>query len=34
MLAPDVKVDGTISPQGCLAPEWWQSNCHILGWKR
>lgn len=34
MLAPDVKVSGALSSNGCLAPAWMARNCHILGWKR
>ena len=34
MLAPDVKVRGSLSANGCLAPAWMAQNCHILGWKR
>jgi hypothetical protein len=34
MLAPDVKVQGSVSPNGCIAPVWMAQNCRILGWKR
>lgn len=34
MLAPDVKVTGSVSANGCMAPAWMAQNCHILGWKR
>ena|SRR5579862_6380400 len=34
-LAPDVKVAGVVTDDGCLATGWNGSkNCHILGWKR
>ena len=33
MLAPDLKVRGNISKEGCLSPTWMQ-NCHILGFKQ
>jgi hypothetical protein len=34
ILAPDLKVKGSVSQKGCIAPEWMAGNCHILGWKR
>jgi hypothetical protein len=34
LLAPDVKVNGDMGPNGCMAPYWMAQNCHVLGWKR
>ena len=34
MLAPDVRVRGSVSPKGCISPRWMAQNCQILGWKR
>jgi hypothetical protein len=34
MLAPDLRVRGSVSQKGCMAPTWMPGNCHILGWKR
>ena len=34
ILAPDVKVRGSVSQTGCIERRWAPGNCHILGWKR
>jgi hypothetical protein len=34
MLAPDVRVRGSVSSKGCVSPRWMAQNCRILGWKR
>jgi hypothetical protein len=34
MLAPDVRVRGSVSPKGCISPSWMSQNCRILGWQR
>jgi hypothetical protein len=34
MLAPDVRVRGSVSPKGCISPSWMAQNCRILGWQR
>jgi hypothetical protein len=34
ILAPDVRVRGTVNPNGCISPEWSSDNCRILGWQR
>ena len=34
MLAPGLKVNGDMGPNGCMAPYWMAQNCHVLGWKR
>ena len=34
MLAPDLRVRGSVSSNGCIAPVWMAQNCRILGWKR
>jgi hypothetical protein len=34
MLMPDAKVNGIVSPKGCIAPSWMAHNCRILGWAK
>ena len=34
MLAPDVRVRGTLNAQGCMSMFEGANNCRILGWRR
>ena len=34
MLAPDVRVRGTVNAKGCMSMLRGSDNCRILGWKR
>ena len=31
---PGPYVQGAISPNGCVAPDWQPHNCRILGWRK